>query len=805
MKKSILFIAVSLLISASVANAQSLTGYKFCINPGHGGHDSNDRFIAETGFWESEGNLTKGLYLKNILESLGATVIMSRTQNRTEDDLPLSQIAEIANSNNVDYFHSIHSNAFNNASNYTLILYRGYDQTPTYPQSKEMGAILANKIRAVNRTTAEHNRGDFSFYGNTSGLGVLRPLSMPGTLSEGSFHDYYPESWRLKNDSYLKHEAWAIARAFLQYFNKPGFTDGIIAGILRDESEFVPSFYNPTSGTKDNHKPLNKIKVRLEPGARIFNGDDFNNGFYFFDDLVPGNYKVILEADKFIKDSANVIVVANQSTFYDKIMELQPILDPPFIVNYNPTDSLNEISNITPIVIDFNIRMNFEATQNAFSISPSASGSFKWENDFKRLIFTPSRGYTPGAKNIVRISNSAKTYWGVNLQQTKTFSFITRSKLNLISTYPKSGAKDISTTVVVNVKFDKGIDGTSLGSKISFTDNVGNTIGVNVNQSRYSIGIIEFEPKTPLNNNSIYKLTLREGITDIEYVPLKETFVIEFKTDSTYTFDGYVLDPFEQDYTWNSPASSPNTIGINSSITRFDIMTEKFKSGERSGRLEYQFTGTNGNIEVVRSSPINLGDPSSSFFGMWVFGDKSMNILEYKFTRQITGEHKVKVDTINWSGWKLKKIPFSQILGTGTIQFKSINIVQTNIGSKTGKLFFDELTSNIVTDVSEDYDFPVSYKLEQNYPNPFNPSTTIRFSIPKIDGNKSTQKVRLKIFDLLGKEVATLIDEEKSPGSYEVVFNAKGLVSGIYIYVLQVGNSFSTKQFIDSKKFILLK
>ena len=64
-------------------------------------------------------------------------------------------------------------------------------------------------------------------------LGVLRNLAMPGTLSEGSFHDYIPESWRLKNDSYLKHEAWAIAKAFIDYYNLTTFSNGEIAGILK--------------------------------------------------------------------------------------------------------------------------------------------------------------------------------------------------------------------------------------------------------------------------------------------------------------------------------------------------------------------------------------------------------------------------------------------------------------------------------------------------------------------------------------------------------------------------------------------
>jgi hypothetical protein len=90
-------------------------------------------------------------------------------------------------------------------------------------------------------------------------------------------------------------------------------------------------------------------------------------------------------------------------------------------------------------------------------------------------------------------------------------------------------------------------------------------------------------------------------------------------------------------------------------------------------------------------------------------------------------------------------------------------------------------------------DIPVSYKLEQNYPNPFNPTTTIRYQIPK-DG-----MVTLKVYDLLGAEVVTLVSEELVSGKYEVNFNASRLASGVYLYKLQAD------EFISVKKMILLK
>ncbi|HRQ54082.1 MAG TPA: T9SS type A sorting domain-containing protein, partial [Ignavibacteriaceae bacterium] len=92
---------------------------------------------------------------------------------------------------------------------------------------------------------------------------------------------------------------------------------------------------------------------------------------------------------------------------------------------------------------------------------------------------------------------------------------------------------------------------------------------------------------------------------------------------------------------------------------------------------------------------------------------------------------------------------------------------------------------------------PSEFILEQNYPNPFNPSTTIKYSIQVVDANfASTTLVHLRIYDVLGNEVAALVNENKSAGNYVVEFNANDLSSGVYFYKLNVGNKGSTKKMI---------
>ena len=115
-----------------------------------------------------------------------------------------------------------------------------------------------------------------------------------------------------------------------------------------------------------------------------------------------------------------------------------------------------------------------------------------------------------------------------------------------------------------------------------------------------------------------------------------------------------------------------------------------------------------------------------------------------------------------------------------------------------------------VTKINEDLSPINSYSLSNNYPNLFNPSTTIKYSIPK------QSYVTLKVYDILGREVAALVNEEKPAGNYELNWNAgdlpsevsakDGLASGVYFYQLKaIPSSGSGQAFIETKKMILMK
>jgi hypothetical protein len=165
--------------------------------------------------------------------------------------------------------------------------------------------------------------------------------------------------------------------------------------------------------------------------------------------------------------------------------------------------------------------------------------------------------------------------------------------------------------------------------------------------------------------------------------------------------------------------------------------------------------------------------------------------LAVAFLFQQSAEAQIKLsNSVFGNGAAVLTGSSNRILGT---------VGQTVIGvtsnsSNINKAGFWYQVGDFVTSVEQiSNTLPKEFRLEQNYPNPFNPSTTIEFALPK------RTSVTLKLFDLLGREVTTLVDEELQPGEYKVTFEAEGLPSGVYFYRIQ------TEGLVRTKKLMLLK
>ncbi len=279
------------------------------------------------------------------------------------------------------------------------------------------------------------------------------------------------------------------------------------------------------------------------------------------------------------------------------------------------------------------------------------------------------------------------------------------------------------------------------------------------------------------------------------YEGLKDSVMVTVDVGNGFT----EIDSLQSLNGWNVSLSNVDTTN-----TRVSISDSLSSIGTHSLRIDYKFTfnGSPSFVYLNRDIPLS-GVPDS----LWIDlkADSLAHVMIYTITdatgKQYTLTSSIAKDSAQFTSLPARVSSFSSsmvfpvtlnqagvLLGGGTRR--------TNGVTYTGTIYVDNLRVSYparVTGVQEINRRPSSYLLYQNYPNPFNPSTRIQYSV------SGSQIVLLKVYDVLGREVATLVNERQSPGMYEVQFDGSKLPSGIYFYRLQAGS------FVETKKLVLLK
>jgi N-acetylmuramoyl-L-alanine amidase len=821
-KKAAAFFFLVATAIVSTVNAQTLSGRRFCIDPGHGGHNpANDRRIElDPGnvFWESEGNFQKALRLDTLLQQQGAFVILTRYTNdypNDNDEPTLTQRWQLANANNVHWFHSIHSNAFNGVTNYTLVLLKEDIPTrqPAFPEALVMSNIIAPKIQTFLRTPPPSRVAlDYTFYGGPNGgfnLGVLRGLVMPGELSEGSFHDVLSEYRKLQNLSYNKAEAYALRNSFMQYYSVPADTMGIIAGLLSE------------IGTG---RAINLCRVRLLPENRVYNGDQFNNGFYMFDRVAPGSKRLRFETPGFSVDSATITVGTGGLVFFEKQLES---FAAPTIVSSIPANGDTMFSADRSIVLQFSKAMDTASVRVAFSITPSAPGRLLWSNANSLLTFDPNAVLPFFVHYTVRVDTQARSAGGQQIDgdgngvpgDPYVLRFRTRDvdafPPQIIASYPSANTQLKLPTTVLNVTFDEYLNPNTVSVTNIAVQQIGGSL-LSRTLQYWESGLksgVNIYLAAPLDAGASYRIRV-SGVTDLvgNPIPNSAPIIWEFSV-APHAFSYTSLDSLDVSVAhWQQPLSNTSTVGVDSA--RFLLATNRYVppilNNIGSGQLTYRWQA-GANSWLLREQMLSGAGRNVRFrkernmLTTFAHGDGSLN--QFRFAVQDSlGFEVSKWFTVDWIGWRQVDWDAElDSLGTwngngnldGELRFDSFQmryLPGTSVAS--GQLFFDQLqlATKMVTSVESDgREGPAEFSLEQNYPNPFNPSTRIAFSV---QGSGFTS---LKVFDLLGREVATLVNENLTAGSYRVKFDASGLASGVFFYRLVAGGQALTRKMVVAK------
>jgi len=235
--------------------------------------------------------------------------------------------------------------------------------------------------------------------------------------------------------------------------------------------------------------------------------------------------------------------------------------------------------------------------------------------------------------------------------------------------------------------------------------------------------------------------------------------------------------------------------------------------------LDYSY-----NTNVFEINNINEGDGHNHFYG-WIFSDSLVESINdtfditpvYPYSKFYRFYNLENNDSLYHRGDTLI-IHYRPKTTNYYDSYFSADYIVSSFGAISYNRYYSyyqqgfreeyRLTNYMIVGVKdENKNIPSKFTLSQNYPNPFNPSTTIKYSIPSVETRRpataGSPHVILKIYNMLGQEVAILVNKEQNSGNYEVIFDAscinRKISSGIYFYELKFGS------FVETKKMILLK
>lgn len=747
---------------AKSSTNKQFSDYRIYINPGHGGHEGDDRNMViypfkqgdPEGFWESNTNLTKGLMLNEMLQKLGFQTMMSRTTNNNDDDRALSAIVAEANAWNADFMLSIHSNA-GTPSNYTLQLHSGWDPTDNVSyndpnvtkensdKSRAISTIIGNNIMSQKiptwTRTAPWIAGDKTFartiMGWSNGYGVLRYLKVPGVISEGRMHDYIPETYRMMNHDYLRDEAWQFLKSFSHYYMDYAQTVGAIGGQVRDNHNMMefPAIYK-LRGSRDELKPLTGMKVELLKDGKVLKEyvtDEMYNGVYYFWDLEPGTYTVRVDDETYYMQEETVEVRADEITYQDMLLSARRKTRPE-VVDYSPkpaseTDSVDVSVNI---VLHFNWDMVEEATKEAFSITPAVEGTITFEDSYRTLRFTPAHRFEKEQTYTVRLAKTA-CHPDANYENTMAedfvFSFRTKSRsdIRIIGTYPAEGMADVPLNPSFILLLDEKVYSPSVAKNVWVEDEKGQKVAVATRSYSYNkiapapYGSVKFELLNALQPKTQYRLVVDEGLADYIGIFTNKRYTINFTTADNTTPEGVLVNKMEDtqrafEYDEEESMYVDYASTLRNTNTKYD--------GVASMELRYKFEDEEGKAMYKYVSESIIEGNNKSVLGMYVMGDFSGNMLYAKWDASGDIQY-TPLTTLDYAGWKYVSADMSVLQQGVDYQFMGLQLAsQSGMLSAEGIVYIDNMYAEHRTNTALDN---VQIDEIRIYPNPVEGMLTV--------------------------------------------------------------------------------
>lgn len=355
-------------------------------------------------------------------------------------------------------------------------------------------------------------------------------------------------------------------------------------------------------------------------------------------------------------------------------------------------------------------------------------------------------------------------------------------------------------------RFNYMVSSNDYGNSITL-DNLGN-IYVTGSVDMTKFGTIKYNASGVLLWTSVYTLAGGSSIKKITLDELANVYVtgsnVFSSSQENYFTIKYNTNGIQQ---WTA---SYNGIGNGEDIAK-DIVVDGLRNVYITGKSYKGPQGSNHDYATIKYDSNGIQQWVRTYNGTANANDEAFSLaLDDSSNVYVTGRSvrigsgydivTIKYNAIGVQQWVViyDGITNNDDWGTKLVldKFYNLYVAGTTTSSTTSMDYITLEYSQLTGILSNTNELTENFKLSQNYPNPFNPTTNIHFSIPSA---RVVQYVTLKVYDILGREIATLINEKLKPGNYDVEFDGSNLPSGVYYYQLETGN------YIETRKMALIK
>jgi hypothetical protein len=495
----------------------------------------------------------------------------------------------------------------------------------------------------------------------------------------------------------------------------------------------------------------------------------------------------------------------------------------------------NQVHPLANIVLNFSKPMDTASVRQAFSIAPTLTGKFTWATNNSQLTFDPDSAFGFYVTYTVQIDTTARSATGQTLDGNGDGTpgdpyllHFTTKYVDIVAPYivessPAALATGTYPTGVLSLMFNEKLQaGTVTTTNIAVQKIGGSVLG----------RILEYAEMNGKAGVNIHLQNVTAPATSyrVRVSGVKDSTGNAVSTTSPILFEFGVapdlyatrsLDLLDSNLVqWRNASVSAGTGGIDSARLTYTTASRirNVLTNPGSVRLAYAFTAGYPDavaaFEVVPAFADTMRwTRTGSVLQAYLYGDGSGN--EFRFTADDSVEtfpdgpadHReasrwIPVTWVGWRlvGWDCERDTAGTWTGNGVLE-GSLRLRGIQMRRGAGSSI---LSSYILVDLLQlatrtgvvsvpAGNLPLKLALEQNFPNPFNPTTTIRFQLP------AASEVKLIVYDLLGREVAVLVNETKGAGRYEVMFDGTNISSGMYIYRMTVG------KYVESRKLVLTK